>query len=158
MHNVVYSSLSIHTPHKNGLPYACKITSCLVSTVDMGDHVVVINAKSVVLTGKKWDDKLYRHHTGWAMHSSKIRLLQHWLSQYLQVPRRSEGEPSLESARERSNKGIHCLYTATPCQLEVLVNSCISKLCCTTPVTLHVKRVRLETLPKPNNNWQLIMM
>lgn len=32
--------------------------------VDMGDHVVVINTKSVVLTGKKWDDKLYRHHTG----------------------------------------------------------------------------------------------
>ena len=32
--------------------------------VDMGDHVVVINTKRVVLTGKKWNDKLYRYHTG----------------------------------------------------------------------------------------------
>ena len=30
----------------------------------MGDHVVVINTKDVVFTGKKWDQKLYRHHTG----------------------------------------------------------------------------------------------
>ena len=35
-----------------------------MSAVDMGDHVVVINTRSVVLTGNKWDDKLYRHHTG----------------------------------------------------------------------------------------------
>lgn len=33
--------------------------------VDMGDHVVVINTKEVVLTGNKWDKKLYRHHTGY---------------------------------------------------------------------------------------------
>ncbi|KAG2181370.1 hypothetical protein INT43_008953 [Umbelopsis isabellina] len=31
---------------------------------DCGDHVVVINAKEVAVTGKKWDQKLYRHHTG----------------------------------------------------------------------------------------------
>ena len=31
----------------------------------MGDHVVVINTKEVVLTGNKWDKKLYRHHTGY---------------------------------------------------------------------------------------------
>lgn len=33
--------------------------------VDMGDHLVITNTKEVVLTGKKWDGKLYRHHTGY---------------------------------------------------------------------------------------------
>lgn len=32
--------------------------------VDTGDHVIVINAEKVVLTGKKLDQKLYRHHSG----------------------------------------------------------------------------------------------
>lgn len=32
--------------------------------LDTGDHVVVINADQVVLTGKKETDKLYRHHSG----------------------------------------------------------------------------------------------
>mmetsp|Transcript_8733 Transcript_8733/g.24086 ORF Transcript_8733/g.24086 Transcript_8733/m.24086 type:complete len:198 (+) Transcript_8733:10-603(+) len=36
-----------------------------VPRFDCGDHVVVINAKDVVFTGRKWDQKLYRHHTGW---------------------------------------------------------------------------------------------
>eukprot|EP00695_Tsukubamonas_globosa_P000095 TRINITY_DN1077_c0_g1_i2.p1 TRINITY_DN1077_c0_g1~~TRINITY_DN1077_c0_g1_i2.p1 ORF type:complete len:204 (+),score=34.27 TRINITY_DN1077_c0_g1_i2:88-699(+) len=29
------------------------------------DHVVIVNARHVVLTGRKWDQKLYRHHTGY---------------------------------------------------------------------------------------------
>ena len=33
--------------------------------IDVGDHVVVINAEKVVFTGNKWQDKVYRHHTGW---------------------------------------------------------------------------------------------
>jgi large subunit ribosomal protein L13 len=32
---------------------------------DCGDMVVVVNAREVVLTGKKWDQKLYRSHTGY---------------------------------------------------------------------------------------------
>ncbi|CAH0477305.1 unnamed protein product [Peronospora belbahrii] len=32
--------------------------------VDCGDYVVVINAKDIVLTGNKWNKKLYRWHTG----------------------------------------------------------------------------------------------
>ena len=32
---------------------------------DMGDFVIVINAAKVELTGKKYTDKLYRHHTGY---------------------------------------------------------------------------------------------
>lgn len=31
--------------------------------MDMGDHVVVINARKAVFTGSKNDQKLYRHHT-----------------------------------------------------------------------------------------------
>ena len=34
--------------------------------VDMGDHVVVINAEKVRFTGKKLSDKIYYKHTGYA--------------------------------------------------------------------------------------------
>jgi large subunit ribosomal protein L13 len=33
--------------------------------VDCGDYVVIINAKHVKFTGKKWDQKYYKWHTGW---------------------------------------------------------------------------------------------
>jgi large subunit ribosomal protein L13 len=33
--------------------------------VDDGDNVIVINAKKVVLTGRKLEKKIYRHHTGY---------------------------------------------------------------------------------------------
>jgi large subunit ribosomal protein L13 len=33
--------------------------------VDCGDNVVVINAEKVVLTGRKLDQKIYHHHTGY---------------------------------------------------------------------------------------------
>ena len=33
--------------------------------VDCGDHVIIINAEKVVLTGKKLDEKLYRHHSSY---------------------------------------------------------------------------------------------
>lgn len=33
--------------------------------MDTGDFVVVLNAGKVRLTGKKWDDKVYYHHTGY---------------------------------------------------------------------------------------------
>lgn len=33
--------------------------------VDTGDYVIIINAEKVRLTGKKLDQKLYRHHTGY---------------------------------------------------------------------------------------------
>jgi large subunit ribosomal protein L13 len=32
---------------------------------DIGDFVLVINAAEIVLTGKKWDNKTYYHHTGY---------------------------------------------------------------------------------------------
>lgn len=33
--------------------------------IDTGDHVIILNAKDVILTGKKLDQKIYRHHTGY---------------------------------------------------------------------------------------------
>ncbi len=33
--------------------------------VDTGDHVIILNADKVVLTGKKLDQKKYYHHTGY---------------------------------------------------------------------------------------------
>jgi large subunit ribosomal protein L13 len=33
--------------------------------LDTGDHVIVVNADKVRLTGKKLTDKYYRHHTGY---------------------------------------------------------------------------------------------
>ena len=32
--------------------------------VDMGDHIVVLNAEKVKVTGNKLQDKIYYHHTG----------------------------------------------------------------------------------------------
>ena len=32
---------------------------------DCGDHVIVLNCAKAVVTGKKFDDKKYYHHTGW---------------------------------------------------------------------------------------------
>jgi len=32
--------------------------------VDCGDHVIVVNADKIQLTGKKWDEKVYIRHTG----------------------------------------------------------------------------------------------
>jgi large subunit ribosomal protein L13 len=33
--------------------------------LDCGDHVVVINAERIKLTGNKIDQKIYYHHSGW---------------------------------------------------------------------------------------------
>ena len=33
--------------------------------VDTGDFVIVVNAKKITLTGKKWTDKVYIHHSGY---------------------------------------------------------------------------------------------
>lgn len=33
--------------------------------VDCGDFVIIVNADKAVLTGKKLENKYYRHHSGW---------------------------------------------------------------------------------------------
>jgi large subunit ribosomal protein L13 len=44
--------------------------------VDTGDNVIVLNAEKVVLTGKKLDQKMYRHYSGYpgGMKEIKYRL------------------------------------------------------------------------------------
>ena len=41
-----------------------KLSPLYTPYLDMGDHVVVINAEKIVLTGLKADKKLYRRYTG----------------------------------------------------------------------------------------------
>ncbi len=33
--------------------------------VDCGDNVIVINADKIIMTGKKWDDRVYQRYTGY---------------------------------------------------------------------------------------------
>ncbi len=33
--------------------------------VDTGDHIVVVNANKVALSGRKWDTKMYHRHSGY---------------------------------------------------------------------------------------------
>ena len=41
--------------------------------LDCGDHVIVVNAEKIVLTGEKWNDKWYRRHTGYPGGLKEIR-------------------------------------------------------------------------------------
>ena len=41
--------------------------------VDCGDNVIIINASKVVLTGKKIDQKMYYHHTGYIGNMKKVK-------------------------------------------------------------------------------------
>ena len=41
--------------------------------VDCGDHVIIVNASKVVLTGRKLDQKVYYHHTGYIGHMKSVK-------------------------------------------------------------------------------------
>jgi large subunit ribosomal protein L13 len=41
--------------------------------VDTGDYVIVLNADKVLLTGKKLDQKMYRHHSGYVGNLKEIK-------------------------------------------------------------------------------------
>ncbi|NRB71620.1 MAG: 50S ribosomal protein L13 [Xanthomonadales bacterium] len=42
--------------------------------VDTGDHIVIVNADKVKVTGKKMEDKIYHHHTGYIGNLKSIPL------------------------------------------------------------------------------------
>ena len=42
--------------------------------VDTGDHIVVVNAEKIHVTGKKMEDKVYYHHTGYIGNLKSINL------------------------------------------------------------------------------------
>ena len=50
-----------------------KHKTTFVPHLDCGDNVVVINAEKAVFTGRKLDEKYYRHHTGWAGHLREVK-------------------------------------------------------------------------------------
>ena len=41
--------------------------------VDCGDNVIIVNASKIVLTGKKADQKMYYHHTGYIGHMKSVK-------------------------------------------------------------------------------------
>ena len=50
---------------------AGKLNPLYTPYIDMGDHVIIINAEKIVLTGLKADSKLYRRYTGFPGVSAK---------------------------------------------------------------------------------------
>ncbi len=38
---------------------------CFTPHVDTGDYIIIVNADKIRFTGKKLDQKMYRHHTGY---------------------------------------------------------------------------------------------
>ncbi len=44
-----------------------------VPHMDCGDHVIIINADKIVLTGKKLDQKMYYHHTGYIGNMKEVK-------------------------------------------------------------------------------------
>ncbi|WWO95167.1 MAG: 50S ribosomal protein L13 [Candidatus Dasytiphilus stammeri] len=40
--------------------------------LDMGDYIIVINAEKIIITGNKYKNKFYFHHTGYIGHLKKI--------------------------------------------------------------------------------------
>ena len=42
--------------------------------VDMGDHIIVLHAEKIAVTGNKLDDKFYHHHTGYLGNLKSIAL------------------------------------------------------------------------------------
>lgn len=42
-----------------------KNKTTFVTHLDCGDHVIILNADKIVLTGNKLEQKMYRHHTGY---------------------------------------------------------------------------------------------
>ena len=43
--------------------------------VNMGDHIVVLHAGKIAVTGNKLDDKMYHHHTGYLGNLKTISLM-----------------------------------------------------------------------------------
>ncbi|MBR6512901.1 MAG: 50S ribosomal protein L13 [Clostridia bacterium] len=41
--------------------------------VDCGDHIIIVNASKVILTGKKLDQKMYYRHTGYIGNMKKVK-------------------------------------------------------------------------------------
>ena len=50
-----------------------KHKSDFTPNVDCGDFVIIVNVDKAVLTGKKGEQKLYQHHTGWIGNLKEVK-------------------------------------------------------------------------------------
>ncbi len=68
--------------------------------VDMGDHIVIVNAEKIRVTGRKLTDKIYYHHTGYIGGIKSIaleKLLDEHPERAIEI--RGEGHAAEEPAR-----------------------------------------------------------
>ncbi len=49
-----------------------KLKVTFAPNADCGDYVIILNASQIVLTGKKLDNKMYYHHTGYIGHLKQV--------------------------------------------------------------------------------------
>jgi len=75
--------------------------------IDTGDHVVIVNAKKVKLTGRKEDQKIYRQHSGYegGLREERARLVRARKPEKLVEDGRGD-VPQVESVR-RSGSPAH---------------------------------------------------
>ena len=75
---------------------------------DCGDCVIIINAEKAILTGKKLDQKYYRHHSGWTggLKETKYRILMQEKPEFAMhiavkgmLPKNSLGDSALRRLR-----------------------------------------------------------
>jgi len=50
-----------------------KLKPDFTPNVDCGDYVIIVNVDKAVLTGKKLDQKMYQHHTGWIGNLKEVK-------------------------------------------------------------------------------------
>ena len=50
-----------------------KLKADFTPNVDCGDYVIIVNVDKAILTGKKLDQKMYQHHTGWVGNLKEVK-------------------------------------------------------------------------------------
>lgn len=50
-----------------------KLKTDFTPNVDCGDFVIIVNCDKAILTGKKLEQKMYQHHTGWIGHLKEVK-------------------------------------------------------------------------------------
>ena len=78
---------------------------------DCGDHVIIINAEKVVLTGNKLDQKMYYHHTGYIGNMKKVKCVQSRLLQLRRLLRVCF--PTQQSAVKHSQDFVYMQVQST---------------------------------------------
>ena len=70
--------------------------------VDTGDYVIIINADKAILTGRKLDQKIYYHHSGYTGGMSETKSCHHWYAAQ-GPPGSSDGEEAVRLCGRESS-------------------------------------------------------